>query len=187
MPRFPVKIKKRRQQRKFAKRPLDKVSEKARRGRPPKVRVNDITGRAYNNGYIFGQIWDRLWPLLSKAKTEQEVENAFEEGAGSYHNRLQGWSSSLMLDILHDPKFPKKRKAQINFFAESLAGLGAASPRYCRDICAKERAKEKRRHHIIRFEFYIHCSCGFKGHSRDHACPKCGTEIPVPWQSVLPI
>jgi hypothetical protein len=43
--------------------------------------------------------------------------------------------------------------------------------------CQKERTKEKRTHHILRFEFYVECSCGFKGRSCDHACPKCGAEI----------
>ena len=186
MPRLSVKIRKRERQTKLAKKPLDKTSPKLRRGRPPRIRINEITGRAYNNRLIFDQVWDRLWPLLSKAKTEEGVERAFREGASSYHNRIYGWSGSLILGILHDSKFPKRRKAQINFFAESLAGLGDVSLRYFRDICAKERASEQRRHHIIRFEFYVECSCGFKGRSHDHACQRCRAKIDFPWQSVCP-
>ena len=39
--------------------------------------------------------------------------------------------------------------------------------------------KEKRTQHIIRYEFKIEYSCGFKGFSRDHACLKCGAEIQI--------
>ena len=39
--------------------------------------------------------------------------------------------------------------------------------------------KEKRAnaHHIIRYEFYVECSCGYKGRSVDHACRKCEARI----------
>src|SRR5437867_6072956 len=69
---------------------------------------------------------------------------------------------------------------QINFLADSLAGTGIVSPRRSRDICAAERAKEKRTHRIIRFEFYVECSCGYKGPSENHACRKCGATISFP-------
>ncbi len=52
---------------------------------------------------------------------------------------------------------PLRREAQINFLADSLAGRGLVSPRRSRDICAQERATEKRRHRIIRQEFYVEC------------------------------
>src|SRR5438132_13441161 len=51
------------------------------------------------------------------------------------------------------------------------------TPRRSRDICEQERAKAKRNHHIICYEFYVECSCGHKGRSRNHACPKCGARI----------
>jgi len=60
MPRFSAKIRKRKQRRKTAEKPLDTVSKKARRGRPPRIRINEITGRAYNNRFVFDQLWDRL-------------------------------------------------------------------------------------------------------------------------------
>jgi hypothetical protein len=49
--------------------------------------------------------------------------------------------------------------------------------RRSRDICQEERTKEKRAHRILRYEFYVECSCGFKGRSQNHACQKCGAEI----------
>jgi hypothetical protein len=186
MRRLSAKIKRRNKQRKPAKKPLDMISKKKRRGRPPRVRVNEITGHAYNNRIIFNQVWDSLWPLLSKAHNKEDVDKAFRDGASIYYQRTDVWSPALAFEVLGDPKFPKRRNAQINFFAESLAGLGEISPRYSRDICARERAKDKHAHRILRFEFYIECSCTFKGRSRDHGCPKCGTKIDFPWRSTFP-
>jgi hypothetical protein len=112
---------------------------------------------------------------------------ALEAGAGTYYNKSHIWPGRLVLDIICDPKFPKRRDAPVNFFADSLAGLGDVTPRSSRDIAAKERARKKREHHIKRFEFRIECSCGFKGFSRDHGCPKCEATIPLPWNSPFPM
>jgi hypothetical protein len=92
---------------------------------------------------------------------------------------------SQVWERLHDRKFPKRRQAQINFVADSLAGLGRIAPRRSRDICADERAKAKRAHHIIRYEVYVECSCGYKGRSRNHACPKCRTRIDFGFGSIF--
>jgi len=156
---------------------LDMVSRKPVRGRPPRVRPSEIRGRADNNRFIFGQVWDRLWPQLSQAQTDQEVIDAFVEGADPYAPSFMPGLANLVFRILGEPKFPKRREARINFLADSLAGLGYIAPRSSRDICEKERAREKRAHHIIRYEFYVECSCGFKGRSRNHACQDCGAEI----------
>jgi hypothetical protein len=83
------------------------------------------------------------------------------------------------------PRFPQLSQfttetiqvARINFLADSLAALGVVVPRRSRDICAAERAKAKREHHVIRYEFYVECSCGYKGPSKDHACRRCGAKI----------
>ena len=68
----------------------------------------------------------------------------------------------------------------MNFIADSIAGIINVSPRRSRDICVEERARRKRAHYIIRYEFYIVCSRGHKGHSINHACPKCGAKIQIP-------
>jgi hypothetical protein len=86
--------------------------------------------------------------------------------------------ADLILRVLKDRKFPKhKREAQINFLADSIAGYGMFTPRSSRDICVRERARIKQVHRILCYEFYIECSCGYKGHSRNHACPQCEAEI----------
>jgi hypothetical protein len=141
------------------------------------VRPSEIRGRADSYRFIFGQVWDRLWSRLSLATTDQEVIDSFLVGATPYAQEFVPAFANLIFRVLRDPKFPKRREAQINFFADSLAALGYVAPRSSRDICQKERTREKRTHHIVRFEFYVECSCGFKGRSRDHACPKCGAEI----------
>jgi len=141
------------------------------------MRPSEIHGRADNYRFIFDRIWDHLWPRLSRAQTEQEAVDAFLELASPYAQEFVPGLANLIIRVLQDPGFPKRREAQINFMADSLAGLGYVAPRSSRDICQKERARQKRAHHILRYEVYIVCSCGFKGHSHNHACPKCGAEI----------
>lgn len=141
------------------------------------MRSTEIQGRADKYRFIFGQVWDRLWPRLLRATTDEEVVDSFLEGATPYAQEFVPPLANLICRVLREPKFPKRREAQINFFADSLAGLGYLAPRSSRDICQKERTKEKRTHHILRYEYYVECSCGFKGRSRDHACPKCGAKI----------
>lgn len=184
MPRLSAKERRRKRGLKEFENELDKDSPiRLPRGRPTDIRPSEITGRADKFRYIFDQVWDRLWPLLGDARTEQQVEEAFRSAASTYYNKSEIWQSELVLRILNDPKFPKTRNPQVNFFADSLAALGEITPRYSRDICTKERARKKREHHIKRFEFRIECSCGFKGFSRDHACPTCGAKISIPWNS----
>jgi hypothetical protein len=88
------------------------------------------------------------------------------------------YHAPLILEVLKERTFPKRQKARINFLADSLAALGLVSARRSRDICAEDRAQAKRAHHIWRAELYVECSCGYKGHSLNHACPECGAVIP---------
>jgi hypothetical protein len=146
---------------------------------------SEIRGRADHFRGIFNEMWDRLWPVLSTVQTAEDVIKAFQEGASPYERYFVPDMAALVLQVLHGPKFPKRRSAQINFLADSLAGVGIVSPRRSRDIYKQEQAKEKRAHHIIRYEFYVECSCGYKGLSRDHACPKCGAKVDFGFGSVF--
>jgi hypothetical protein len=150
------------------------------RGRPATIRASEVYGRAENFRDILSQVWDRLWPLLSNAETEEDVTKAFQEGARPYDQNFVPSLSLLLLKVLKEPTLPKRPKAMQRFIADSVAGVGVVTGRRSRDICAQERATRKRAHHIIRYEFYIECSCGFEGHSAGHACPKCGTKIVFP-------
>lgn len=160
------------------KKGLDTFSEKRPVGRPYRARASEVAGRSYNLRLQFGQIWDTVGHGFIAAQTEDDVLKALDF-AGQYWRNEFGRIPSLILNILHDPKFPKKRRQQqINFLADSLAALGSVSPRRSRDICEQERRKQKKGHRIVRREFYVECSCGYEGPARDNACRKCGAEIP---------
>jgi hypothetical protein len=156
---------------------LDVAFPKRGRGRPYKVIASEVSGRAYNYRLILSQTWDQIGKQLLVAQKEEDVVRVFE---GTPYTGEFRSLTSLILRVLREKDFPKKRRrAQIIFLAESLAARGEVTPRSSRDICAKARQLDeaKSRHHIIRHEFYIECSCGYKGVARDNACRKCGAEI----------
>jgi hypothetical protein len=158
--------------------PTDKPQ--SARGRPPKISASEVYGRADHWRDILDQVWDRLWPLLTSAQSEEDVTKAFQDRARPYDQTFVPGLSALVLQVLQEPTLPKRRSSLPRFLADSLAGVGVVTPRRSRDICAQERAKEAQAHHILRYEFYVECSCGYKGHSKNHACPKCGAKISFP-------
>ncbi len=160
---------------------LDAFSEKRPRGRRG-VRTSEIRGRADNYRQILSEIWDEVGELLLQAETEQQVIQAFERD-GRYTQEFTG-IAALILKVIHDPKFPKRPEPQINFLADSLAGRGRISPRTSRNICDRERKKKV--HQIIRQEYYIECTCGYKGPAFHGKCPKCGPdELFIPFLDFL--
>ncbi len=159
------------------------------RGRRQKIPHSTVSGRAYNKTLILTQQKDNLdWDRLRRAKTVEDLKQAFGKFPPQYlENEFHDFP--LILKVVADPKFPKGRQdRQIQFLAESLAGGGFVSPRRARDICAKERkaAKRKEEHRILRREFYIECSCGYKGVSREQNCPKCDARDREPLWGSLP-
>jgi hypothetical protein len=172
-----VKMPKSKKPTKKPQNPLDTSPKRRGRGRPYKIRASEVSGRAYNYRSIFNQTWDVLGEQLLKAKTEGEVLQTFEHTG--YKNEFAALAS-LILKVLRDVDFPKRDKeARINFLADSLAARGIVTPRTSRDICARERARERHKstHRILCHEFYVECSCGYKGPARNNACRKCGAEI----------
>ena len=186
MPQNPAKIRKGNQSKKNAKLPLDRLSEKPARGRPRKIQPSWVRGRADNYRYILDQVWDRVGPRLVKAEKREDVIASFENAeVGGYALDLVTLAD-LIVKVLQDPDFPKrKREAQINFLADSIGALGVVTPRSSRDICERERARIKGVHQIIRYEYWIECSCKYKGRSLNHACPKCEAQILLP--GTLPV
>jgi hypothetical protein len=168
--------------RKVAKRPktvLDSVGEKRGRGRPPNIPASWIVGRASNYRMMLDGVWDRLWPLLSKVQNEEDVARAFQQSGNPYDREFVPLAG-FVLPVLRETRFPKRRAARIGFLADSLAGAGSVTPRRSRDVCAEWRARDKeaqKAYHIIRYEFLVECSCGYKGRSQNHACVKCGARI----------
>lgn len=147
------------------------------RGRPPTIQRDWVIGRAYNYNIQLSQVWPRLEGSLMAAQTEEEVVHAFENNASLYAQNFVPGMVPDILAVIRDPKFPKRQTARVNFLADSLAGRPSLSFRSSRDICEQDRAKEKHAHRILRYEYYIECSCGYKGHSKDHGCPKCRAKI----------
>ena len=117
-------------------------------------------------------------PLIA-AQTDEKVIEAFQSCAKPYDQHFVPRLAKDILAVKMEKKFPKRAMPQIKFLANSLAGRPNVEFRTSRDICAKALAEEKARspYKILRKEFYIECSCGFKGPAQNDACRKCGTEI----------
>ena len=166
--------------------PLDKVAGKRGRGRPQHIPREWVVGRAGNYRDMLTEVWSRLAAPLLDAKTEAEVISAFENYGQPYASQFVPSQASDILGVIHDPGFPTRAEARIGFLADSIAGSPSVSFRTSRDICGKERAKERARspHKIIRKEFYIECTCGYKGPARDNACRKCGAVIPIDFEAI---
>lgn len=178
--------------------PLDAFSGKRRRGRPG-VRPSEVALRAENYRRMF---WDyRLdkkkkeyvrdkpseWATrLLASKTIEDVERAFETRPLSAQNEFRPLFP-LILQVLRERTFPKKPETQLDFLANSIAARWDVTPRTSRDICEKERTRQRRRspHKILRHEYYVECSCGYKGPARDNACRKCGAEIELSLDELL--
>jgi hypothetical protein len=162
-----------------SEKPLDGLREKRGRGRPYEVIHSEVIGRAENYRQTLGYVWPALQRPLLAASTVEEVTEAFESHASSYVREFIPRLAEDILNVVREPKFPKRADPQINFLADSLAGRPNVEPRTSRDICAKERAKERGKsvHKIIRKEFYVECSCGYKGPAKNNGCRKCGAEI----------
>jgi hypothetical protein len=117
---------------------------------------------------------------LVAAKTTDEISHVLES-APSYAGNEFKPLITLILKVLQERTFPKKWKKQFDFLADSLAAYGRVSPRRSRDICGEERAKvrTKSAYKIIRKEFYVECSCGYKGPALNDACRKCRAAIAI--------
>jgi hypothetical protein len=124
------------------------------------------------------QVWSDLAPRLFNSRNAADVKEAFESDSIRMTpiGAMPSWYA-VFPRILRERTFPKTRDAQIKFLADSLAGWGEISPRRSRDLCAEARASAARATRILRYEFFVVCSCGYEGPSLNHACQKCGAHI----------
>jgi hypothetical protein len=166
---------------------IDTFSKKRGRGRPQLIPRSWVIGRADNYRYNLTEIWSKLHDPLLAAQTEEQTVSAFENYGQPYAGDFVPRLAPDILALIRDPSFPKRPKAQIGFLADSLAGRPNVEFRTSRDICVKERARRsaKSSHKIIRKEFYVECSCGYKGPARDNACRKCNAEIAISLGALL--
>lgn len=158
----------------------DSLSEKKTRGRPAKILASTVIGRADNCRYQLKQVWAQLEGPLVAAQTGDEVKAALETHAPGYASSYVPFQVSDILALIRDKKFPKDPEARINFLADSLGGRSTLTFRSSHDVCARERAKERAKspYQILRYEYYVECSCGYEGPALNNACRKCGAEIP---------
>ena len=149
------------------------------RGRPAKIPASTVIGRADNYRYQLKQVWKKLGGPLVAAQTEEQVAAAFERHGQPYTGDFMPWQASDILALIHDNHFPKDSEARINFLADSLGGRPTLTFRSSRDVCGRERAKQRAKspYKILRKEYYVECSCGYKGPALSNACRKCGAEI----------
>src|ERR1700694_3252242 len=121
-----------------ARKPLDKVSGKGRRGRKG-VPPPQILARAEHLRLLLEKCWDQVGDHLLRAINKEDVIQAFER-TDEYHRRFFVPDlAPLILRTLSEKRFPKTRTAQIGFLSDSLGAEGAVSARRSRDIFPAER------------------------------------------------
>jgi hypothetical protein len=154
---------------------LTRIGKK--RGPKPNINRSEVVGRAYDFKRIFKLAGKKIdWVKLLAAQSVEDVEKAFELMDEVYRGKFL-YKPRLLLECVKDKKFPKQdRNAQELFMAESLAGDGLVTIRRSRDICQEYRAERKRQGTIICREFYIECTCGYRGPAARGGCPNCGTK-----------
>src|SRR5262250_1236341 len=106
MARISAKIRKLSKGTEKSKLPIDTISKKRGRGRGARVRPSWVRGRGDNYRWILNQVWDRLWPQLSKAQNQADVINALQDAARPYDREFIPLAE-LVLRVLRDTKFPK--------------------------------------------------------------------------------
>lgn len=60
--------------------------------------------------------------------------DAFLEEAQPYAQHFVPGLANIIFRALREPRFPKRRDAQVNFLADSLAGFGIVAPRSSRGL-----------------------------------------------------
>ena len=161
----------------MAKKSLDTFLGKRDRGRPKFVNPVWVRSCADNHRNWLERNWKDLSIPLLAAQSEQRITNALQSCDSGKEEFLP--LVPLILRVLKSPNFPKRKNSQIKFLADSIAGGGTVTPRRSRDICAKERAADVNKHYIVRYEYWIECSCGYKGRSENQCCKKCGAVVYV--------
>ena len=143
MARPSAKIRQPSKRAKKGKLPLDTVLKKRGRGRPARVRPSAVRGRGDNYRWILNQVWDRLWPQLSKAQSKADVINALQEGASPYDREFIP-IAELVPQVLHDTKFKEASGADqlcSGFIGRTWLDKSAALPRYLRGGASERKAR----------------------------------------------
>ena len=158
------------------KSPLTAFREKRGRKRmlPPETVVE-------NAEYVLAVVTsskDRIeWDKLETARTEAEAEFAIAR-VPPFYRVVLGQRLAAILNWVREGKFPKNNlEKKMRHLADSIAGDVLLSPRRSRDVCYEYRKRPARERvgMLLRREFYVECTCGYRGQSDRGACARCGT------------
>lgn len=154
-----------------------------RRGRKRALEPQTIVEHADYVLKVVASLRDRIaWDKLEAAKTEAEAESAIARVPPFYRDILKERLAAILVWV-REGKFPKKNlERKMRHLADSIAGDVLLSPRRSRDICYEERKRPASKNvgMILRREFYIECTCGYRGPASRGACTRCGTRKPSP-------
>lgn len=132
---------------------------------------------------VVRSLHDRIaWDVLEAARTTAEAESAIAKVPPFYRKILKERLAAI-LRWVQEGKFPKKNlERKMRHLADSIAGDVLLSPRRSRDICYEHRKQPESEKvgMILRREFYIECTCGYRGPAARGACARCGTRKPSP-------
>ncbi len=149
------------------------------RGRKPVLFPEEVLEHAEFILKVVVSLKDRIaWDKLEVAKTEAEAEAAIARVPLFYRKILKDRLTAI-LTWVREGKFPRKNlKRKMHHFANSIAADVFLSPRRSRDLCSEQRRRkrvEKPKMLLCR-EFYIECTCGYRGPARRGGCRRCGTQ-----------
>lgn len=185
------------------KKAVTRVNALARRprGRPRIARQAEsdagVLLRADNYRRALSPGWNVLGPGLAQAKDAGDVGEGVKKVrevwlAAGFSDGSDGFPYLSVLaprvfQTVRDRKWPKRPDHQITFLADALSGFHLA-PRAAHELCEREREKQERwearraGNEICQAipVFDVECSCGYRGHSVEGACPTCGAQV-SPW------
>ena len=147
------------------------------RGRKRRIHPENVVRAANDLFKILESCKDQIeWGKLETAKTEEQAASAFERVPPPYIERLNLWLPAIP-EWAQEGKFPKTNlERKIRHLADSIAAEGFLTPRRCRDVCLEERKRQAQLGMILRREFYIECTCSYRGPAKGGGCPQCGTK-----------
>ena len=105
--------------------------------------VSEVYRKAENLRDNLAEVWDRLWPLLSNARSEGEVTKAFQDGDRPYDQNFVPSLSALTLQVLQEPTLPKDENHCNDFWRirwQAGSGDSASLSRHLRPRKSKEKA-----------------------------------------------
>jgi hypothetical protein len=154
-----------------------------KRGRKRALNPETVVEHADYVLKVVASLKDRIeWDKLEAARTEAEAESAIARVPPFYREILRDRLDAILMWV-REGKFPKKNlERKMRHLADSIGGDTLISPRRSRDICYEYRKRpvSKQVGMLLCREFYVECTCGYRGPASRGACARCGTRKPSP-------